>query len=456
VVALAGCETLFPPTAPASLPDPGLSVAPLSSLAPVASRSPSLERERRLTIDLPAAIELAGGRASEVRLARIGEAEAANTVFHELFFNLVPQIIPFYRAYDHVGQAQTQAGKNLYVTRTNYEAQVVFFVLWQPGTVLFRTLAARRRESAAAAATETARLDAVANAALAYFELVRSYALVAVATQAVADAAELVRLEESRERKGVGIRAFVLRARTQLAERRQDLSTALGNTTEASARLVEILQLAPNVELVPEDAFPPELRIFTGDEPIDALVERAFRDRPEIEGANEEVAAREHEREGTLYGPLFPFWANYLQTGLFGATNPSMRFSQDAFSIVGFHIGPGGLLDVPLIQLASRNVRGERLEIRRLRAAVQAEVAMAKAALVEARTRLAAARDEVAASRELLRLTRDRFEKGVAIELEVLDATSVDARAEGRLVEAVSDLDRAQYELLRALGARRL
>src|SRR5581483_818237 len=99
----------------------------------------------------------------------------------------VPQVIPFFRAFDHVGQAQPQTGANVYVTRTNFETQVVVFNLWNPGPVVLSALAARRREAVAQARSEAARADAVTRAGLAYFELVRATALVGVAEESVRD-----------------------------------------------------------------------------------------------------------------------------------------------------------------------------------------------------------------------------------------------------------------------------
>jgi outer membrane protein TolC len=194
------------------------------------------------------------------------------------------------------------------------------------------------------------------------------------------------------------------------------------------------------------------MRLTPDEARVTDLVRRAFVSRPELREAGLELDAREHDRESVLYGPLTPFVTPLIQTGLFGPTLGSLRFSQDAMVIVGWNVGPGGLLDVPRVREASYRLQQQRIAIDAARASIQREVAEAKAKVVASEDSLVAARKGLEAASEYLRLSKDRLAKGVAIQLEVLDGERAFVRAQARQVEAIVDYNGAQWELLRATG----
>ena len=447
-----GCHAIFgAPMPDPYVPDRLIPVGSGSLAAAITSMPRPLERPRQLVIDLDSAIELAAGRSPEIQLARVRERMAENTSFAQRFA-LLPGVTPLFRAFSHKGQAQPQAATNVYVTRTNFLAQPVISARWWPGPVVFELLASARREDAAKAATETARQQARLEAVEGYFALVRGYALLTIAKEAVAEATEQKRYEETLEARGAGIRAHVLRATAELADRQQNLVLAQKEVAVGSARLVSVLQLGPEVELLPAEIFPTPMVLFPPDENVIDLIEAGFDSRPELREARSELDARERDREAVLYGPLSPFVTPLIQTGAFGPSLGNMHFSQDAMVIVGWNIGPGGLLDIPRIRGSSYALQQQHLNIDVLKARIQREVTEAKAKLVAADQSLAAAKEEVEAANEYLRLAKDRFAKGATIQLEVLDAERASARAQGRQVEAIADYNDAQWELLRATG----
>jgi hypothetical protein len=252
------------------------------------------------------------------------------------------------------------------------------------------------------------------------------------------------------------------------------------------------------------------MKIFSPDANILELIGRARGSRPELAQAEAELAALDDERAASLFGPLVPFVAapvparaaypplfptlapgvlgepavtrsaylpafgqwgpggpwNYGQfygpdspfgdtgrAGLFGPSLGELAHSQDFMVYAGVRVGPGGIGDVPDYRRRALALAKQHVGIDRVGADIQREVSEAKAELVTANDRLAAAREEVIAAQEVLRLERDRFEKGAAIELEVMDAEDVFVRAQNREVEAIVAYDSAQYRLVRAVGA---
>ncbi len=154
---------------------------------------------------------------------------------------------------------------------------------------------------------------------------------------------------------------------------------------------------------------------------------------------------------GQYYGPDSPF-GDTGRTGFFGPTLGSLSFSQDFMVYAGIRFGPGGIGDIPEYRKRGLAVEEQRARADRLNARVHYEAARAAAHVVAARDRLEAAKTGLEASQEAFRLERDRFEKGIAIQLDVLDARAVLVNAESSEVEAIVDYDDAQYELLTTIG----
>jgi outer membrane protein TolC len=86
------------------------------------------------------------------------------------------------------------------------------------------------------------------------------------------------------------------------------------------------------------------------------------------------------------------------------------------------------------------------------RAAVEVEVVTALRRLQAANARRAAGRAAVDQARESLRITRDRFDAGLATATDVLRASSAAVDAEARRVSAAVDAIVAEAMLRRALG----
>jgi outer membrane protein TolC len=504
LAAIAACSSEPEPPARDELGSP-----PRTEVADETSAAAPLARPRRLVIDLPTAIELAGGRNPVLAQARVAVLEAVNTTLRDEF-SFLPTIYPLFRAFSHKGQAQTQGAHNVNVTRTNFLLQVLPAFQWDPGPVVFAVLASRRRESVARARLEAKGLETTLIAAASYLDLVRAEGEVAIARAAVERAQALLKFARTRVRAGAAVRVEELRAETDVAQRDQELAQAEGHVARASALLVSILLLDPDVELVPKENVPPLVEIFSPETSVLELTATARARRPEVEEGHAELEAREQERWGALVGPFVPFVAapvparaayppllptlthgpvgepsitraaylpafgqwgpggpwNYGQfygpdspfgdtgrTGLFGPTLGSLRFSQDFVVYTGIRFGPGGVGDIPEYRKRALALQAQHVQMDRVQVEIVREVAEAHAALVTAHGRLDAARMEVVAAEEAFRLERDRFEKGVAIQLDVIDAHDVLVTAQTRDLEAIVDYDVAQYQLLRAVGS---
>jgi outer membrane protein TolC len=93
-----------------------------------------------------------------------------------------------------------------------------------------------------------------------------------------------------------------------------------------------------------------------------------------------------------------------------------------------------------------------RIERESLRERVQALVVLAQDNIATARPAVQPARDGLAAAQSAFDLSHDRFQAGVGLELEVLDAEASLQKARTDLVAAIADYNQAQVRLLQAWG----
>lgn len=313
-------------------------------------------------------------------------------------------------------------------------------------------LAAAQREDASREALAATRGDVQLAAASGYFDLVGRDAEVDLARQRLSESREFLRERESFLARGSGLRVDVLRARAEVAQEEQALTVAEAAARSASIRLATTLGIDPSAVLVPVEARPGTVSFVREGATDEQLVAEAMERRPEIREAEALARAAREDESAATWGPLFPGVEVSASQGTLGF-HPSGAKETDDFGVVlGWRIGPGGLLDLGAMRETRARTEILRLELGRRRERIAAEVVEARLAERSARARMRSAADGVIAAEEALRLSRERLRQGVAIALEVLDAERVAARARVEDLEATVAFDEAAYRLLRAIG----
>jgi outer membrane protein TolC len=458
-VAAAGLATLLlgacvsetlPPLAPYDLPisaqtrlrrsrDSGVASAASTTVAYVAS------------IDLPSALAVIGARSVEVRYAE-AKVEEARQGIYAAYGSLLPTAYAGVVAHAHRDALQQTTGEFVDVTKQQEFGGGGVQVQWDAGSAIFNGLAAARRADAAEAETATARADAALAVAEGYFGLVRARALGVIAQRALEDALELQRVEEKKEKDGAAVIADVRRAEALVAQDELLRTQADAEVAVVSARLAALLELTPNIELSPVDTSPMQLYLVSLDKPISELLDRAELARPELHEAEFLVDAAEHDLERVKWGPLVPEVEAGAQRGFLGHTFGQADDSNDYVAGLGWKIGPGGIFDLPAINSAAARVRQKTLRVEGLKVEIARQVVEARARALAADQEVVSAKKGVAAAREALRLSNEKFLKGVGVLLEVLDAQSALTQAQTSEVEAIVHFDQLQYRLLHAIG----
>lgn len=312
-------------------------------------------------------------------------------------------------------------------------------------------------------------LDLVAGVERAYWDLVLAQEVVGIREFGVRLAEEQLELNQDLVDTGRAVRSAVLSARAERASRRADLEDARGRVRSLSVGLLRLLNPsargridgntaveaveAPRVERVEVD--------------VEASVREALERRPEVFRDRIETLNRRLDvvaAEDALQ-PELDLVAGYGRTSLGLELGDGLDHLVDDSRFDHYRLALE--LDLPLIgrgELA--RYRSARLSEMRSEAILQ-DTALAvdeevRRAAVDVETqwlRIEATEEAVASREEELRIERDRYEVGMARNLDVLQVqrllieAQVDAvTAKVRYLQALTDLDRAEGTLLEKRG----
>ncbi|MHC5109909.1 MAG: TolC family protein [Planctomycetota bacterium] len=370
-----------------------------------------------------------------------------------------------------------------------------------PGKVIYEIIAAKKRLAASEHQAFAVVQETTRRAANEFYELVLDQARVAAARQGVEEAEELLRIEQVRFQTSTGIRADVLRADARLAERRQDLVSAINRFYQSSVTLALTLRLDSTATLVPSlDELPP-VDLVRDDFSIEELMEIAVAFRPDLKHVREMMAAAVADRSATWWSGFGPgLDVSYYYGGLGGHANnvdpaqgiPNNLIVNPASPTGAFSMNPvaNGLIKEGISRGSKARegtgdksyklARSHRFASQagwRLSLAAFGELktagAMQRQALIDAERNIDQARadvvlasqlagaqrelitmatQQVEAAEEALRLTEANLQAGTMTTLDVLQAQDAATQARLRYAEAVVRFNQSEVNLLAALG----
>jgi outer membrane protein TolC len=246
---------------------------------------------------------------------------------------------------------------------------------------------------------------------------------------------------------GVGTGLDALRSNVQLQNEKQRLIVAETQQRTSLYGLVRLLNLEArqSVELADEMSF-----FETPEFPADQSLERAFATRPEVKAldAREQMVRAQQRAAGESRLPRLLFGGSW---GYQGLSLPSAIPSY-AYQVT---------VDVPLF--TSGRIRAEitkaGLELKKvaqekedLRSQIALEVKTALAELEAARHEVEVANLGVKLAEEEVSQSRDRFQAGVANNIEVVTAQDAFARANDNQIAALYRYNQSRADLAHAIG----
>jgi outer membrane protein TolC len=279
-------------------------------------------------------------------------------------------------------------------------------------------------------------------------------ALMAEAGQRAAEAAleagreDLTRTTERRD-TGVASDADVLALVAHVADLQQRAIHQRGEAAVSRAELNRLMGVPVDREY--QVAAPPDANgVVLAATSVDVLLAEAERSRPELRRAASGQQLADADRQGAR-AALIPRVAAQAAFDISGTQFNDRASAWLVGAEVRWSLSLGGAETARLRAATDARSRAAA-EAEDRRAAVQVEVVAALRRLQAANARRAAGLAAVDQARESQRITRDRFEAGLATVTDVLRASSAVVDAESQRVSAVVDAMVSEATLRRAIG----
>jgi outer membrane protein TolC len=322
---------------------------------------------------------------------------------------------------------------------------VVTAPLYTGGQVRAGRTAARAGAQAAEWEAEAVRSTLGFEVARAFHTVLKAHAFIQATEAAVNGYERNVNVARKRYQAGTLLRADLLDVEVRLAQSREDLVRARNAEALAERALRNLLGLdTPDfgvVDTVTELPTPP--------------ADMSPAQRPELLALQQ----RELAAEATVRGAR----GGYLpKVSAFGSLDYDRGWetggdggSYAAGALLQWDLWDGKLTRAKVSEARAR-LEGIQEESRKFRLAIDLEVEQARLNLEEARERLAVTDTAISQAEESVELTRARFEQGLALATQLIDAETALTGARVRRAEAEADRRIAVAALRRALGQPQL
>jgi len=314
-------------------------------------------------------------------------------------------------------------------------------------TLLRRYQAARNAAKASKADSLSTREQVILLVVSQYIGTLRSIADVEASQSRVDLAQALFNQAADLQKEGVGTGIDTLRANVELQNENQRLLEAQASRDTSLFGLSRLLNLDPRQTIELGDS----LSFFDTPQPdVQASIEESLAVRPEWKALEEQVRAAENQKKAAsaLRLPSLRFSGNWAELG----TTPSSVIPTYTYA---------GTLSVPLFtggRIHAEMVRAD-LDIQKLlqqQADLRNQIALdVKTALINlesARSQVKVANLGVQLSKEEVDQARDRFNAGVANNIEVIQAQDSLARANDNQIAALYRFNQARADLARSIG----
>ncbi len=405
-------------------------------------------------VDLTTVMKLAGANNDEIQLARVKHTEtiAESKQAWQRFWPSLSLGVGYRR---HDGNIQDVAGAVFNAYKQQYTVGTNIMIDWSPGDLYYSALATKQKALAAEQLAEKSRRDIVTQATSRYFDLLSTEASLAIIEDDLRLTQDYEKQLEGAVTAGTAFRADLLRVKTQVSRAKLAIRQEQEKRDLAAAALAETLRLPPQTELRPAkaDLVPVRLNGKTG---VATMLIQATQHRPELKAAGAATTAAQLESDRAHIAPIIPnVQAGYGAGGLgggFGNNTGNFDDIQDFYIGLGWKIGPGGLFDKQRKVIANAREEATNLQTEQIKAAIGREVVEAAAKSQSAHDQIAINDEAVTAAEEMAKLAKERQASQLGVVLEYLLAREELTRARQSRVQAVTDFNKAQHELKRAVG----
>ncbi len=437
--------------------------------APAIQPAQPAPTDAALPINLATALYLSNARSLVIASAQASEEEAAARLRGSQVLWL-PNLNAGTDYYRHVGIDQASNGLMIYDRKYSFAVGAGATADFAVTDAIFRPLADCQDLAARQYDVETARNDALLDVALAYFDVQQARGVLA-GLQDAADKGETLAQKTRGLAGGLVPGIEVNRSLAELSDLQQQVAVARANWRVSSARLTRLLRLNPSAVVVPLE--PPQLQVtlVSPQAAVGDLIPVGMSNRPELASDRAQVAAAAERVRQESYRPFLPSVyvqgegpGGFFNGGLYGGGPDNGSHPYDG----RFDVEMGAVWTLQNLGAGNRALVHER-EAQEQRAAIDLATVQDQVAeeVVQSHAALEAAVVQVQRAATSLNQSAITFNgtlKGIGQPLggpvlqmanrpqEAVAALIQLNRAYGIYYSAVSNYNRAQFQLYRALG----
>ena len=320
----------------------------------------------------------------------------------------------------------------------------------------FEPLVACQLLQAQEAAADAAFNNTLLAIATGYYDLVEAHGRLANARAGLKAAERMLSLAQKFERQGFSSKTEISRAETELGRWRETTHDAQRRTVAASAELVRLLRLDPQLKLVPVESKVLPVEVIDDALPLAQLLEQGWANRPEMAQHEALVDAAIFRNNQEHWRPWLPSVQAGASAGSFGGgpstTFPSSASRSDVDLLAVWEVRNLGFGTAAMRRREASQMRQAEHRQQLVRDHVAAEIVTARGDVTSFHRQIRAATAAVAAAARSYDLNEKRIRQGEGHPLELLQAIRARGEAQDNYTAAVANYNRAQYRLLRALG----
>lgn len=335
----------------------------------------------------------------------------------------------------------------------NFSAGVTFnHTLWDFGRTTGALGAAKELRSAAETDVKATRESVLLNTVLGYYQVLATQEVVNVAEETVRQMEQHLTVATHQTEAGVRQRIDVVRAESDLASARLNLSKAKNGLQISKLQLLAAMGTHESREFRAERPQSQAATAAPATNDREALVAQALDNRPDLKSLSARARATERAVDISQSG-YFPSLGFSAGLNWQGYELKSEAMPMNWFA--GLSLNWNALAWIPVSGSSSEaqaNARAVMANRKALELGIRTEVEASALALDEARQRLVPSKALVAMAAETLRLAEGRYQAGAGSIVEVTDAQAIYTQARLGQIQAEFDVETSSARLSRALG----
>ncbi|MBX2859729.1 MAG: TolC family protein [Vampirovibrio sp.] len=411
-----------------------------------------LTKTEAYPVDLPSVLKLVDEQNLLVQRSRFIKRRDKNRLYKSIASSL-PDITGSFTQSRFRGAIQVFGGQTIDVIRPTIQSQLgASWTIHPGGKRIYEMLAARRRVKAAKLQVYETRQAQMARAAEEYYTLVEAYLNQEAALKSLEEAEAQKALNKARLTVGVGTKLDLIRAEAQAAERELDLLQAENQIALAEQALLRRLNLDTSIQLEPLDADAVKHRLVDDTTSPDELMKVAVTSHPSLERLRQELKAASSDYKA-VRSDILPSINLSTVVSRTGPQYNETFYGRFAGVTATTNLLEGLGMAVPARMWEKRRDRDiKQTELEEQLRTVQTAVVNG---LLNSKTfnrSIDVTQKQYDAANEGFRLAVGRYKAGVGIQLDVLNAQTDLIAARSALIQATQNFNRAQVQLLEAIG----